>query len=122
MCRLWKSTRASTASEPDENFTWQQAKDWAAKQTACKAEWKVPVTSQLNKLFDRRYTAGKGWFERGQYWPAHIDPIFDGIGDGSWVWASSPGTAFNFNQGIEVKIPSEGFYGTVRVFAVRSTP
>jgi hypothetical protein len=58
------------------------------------------------------------------YWPAHINPVFSGIGRGSWVWAEGlhdgyNAAAFNFNQDVKVEIPSTDFYGTVRVFAVR---
>jgi hypothetical protein len=83
----------------------------------------MPTAAQMATLFDPSSKAGTGWYERGEYWPAHLDPIFSQIGKGSWVWASgSPNDhgfpAFNFNQGIAVRIkPSDPF--AVRVFAVK---
>lgn len=90
----------------------------------CSETWTMPSIYQLETLFDRNVVAGIGYFTGGRYWPAHIDPVFSGIGNGSWVWAQGPwrgdkAPAFNFNQGVEVEIPSTGFYGTARVFAVR---
>lgn len=86
----------------------------------------MPSMYQLRTLFDRGEVAGTGYFTRGQYWPAHIDPIFSGIGRGSWVWAEGPNLgddalAFNYNQGIRAQISQTNFYGTVRAFAVRQT-
>jgi hypothetical protein len=83
----------------------------------------MPTAAQMATLFDPSSTAGTGWYERGKYWPAHLDPIFSQIGKGSWVWASgSPNDhgfpAFNFNQGIAVRIePSDPF--AARVFAIK---
>lgn len=111
---------------PDKNMTWAEAKEWIANQKTCGEGWKAPTIPQLAALYDRRYTAGTGWYERGQHWPAHMNPIFAGIGSGSWVWADSPRNAeqvaaYNFNQGVETRLPASGFYGSVRVFAVRAT-
>jgi hypothetical protein len=85
----------------------------------------MPSIDQLKTLFDRNAVAGIGYFTGGRYWPAHIHPVFSGIGRGSWVWAHGShdgynAPAFNFNQDVKVEIPSTDFYGTVRVFAVRS--
>ena len=54
---------------------------------------------------------------------AHIEPIFSAIGQGSWVWAQGElnggnAPAFNFNQGVAVRVSASHFYGTVRAFAV----
>ena len=84
----------------------------------------MPTISQLKTLFDPYHTAGTGYYTRGAYWPAHIDPVFSGIGKGSWVWArgapdAEGAPAFNFNQGIGVRIlPTNGEF-TVRAFGVR---
>jgi hypothetical protein len=108
---------------PDQNFTWDQAEAWVKKLSACGGNWMMPTSTQMAVLFDPRSKAGTGWYERGEYWPAHLDPIFSGIGKGSWVWASGSSNdhgfpAFNFNQGISVRIkPSDPY--AVRAFAVR---
>jgi hypothetical protein len=84
----------------------------------------MPGVDQLRVLFNPNQNAGTGYYTRGRYWPAHIDPIFSEIGAGSWVWAggtpdSQGAPAFNFNQGLGVRLsPTAGEY-TVRVFAVR---
>ena len=107
---------------PDRNFTWEQADTWVKQLSACGGNWMMPTAAQMATLFDPNSKAGTGWYERGQYWPAHLDPIFSQIGKGSWVWASGSANdrgfpAFNFNQGIAVRIkPSDPF--AVRVFAV----
>jgi hypothetical protein len=67
--------------------------------------------------------AGTGYFTSGRYWPAHIEPIFSAIGQGSWVRAQGELNggnvpAFNFNQGVAVRVSASHFYGTVRAFAV----
>jgi TPR repeat protein len=109
---------------PDANITWPDADAWIKGLQACNESWTMPSTDQLKTLFDRNAVAGIGYFAGGRYWPAHINPVFSGIGRGSWVWAcgSNDGynaPAFNFNQDVKVEIPSTDFYGTVRVFAVR---
>lgn len=110
---------------PDQDTSWDEAQSWISKLRACGHAWEFPTIIQLATILDRKATAGTGWFERGQNWPAHINPIFAAIGGGSWVWAKGKPdgaeyfTAFNYNQGIEVRISSDR--KGVRVFAVRST-
>ena len=111
---------------PDANITWPDADTWIKGLQACNESWTMPSIDQLKTLFDGNLVAGIGYFAGGRYWPAHINPVFSGIGRGSWVWAQgshggSNAVAFNFNQDVEVEIPSTNFYGTVRVFAVRPT-
>lgn len=108
---------------PDTQIDWPEAADWVQKLRACGKSWSMPSSEELRSLFDKQYSAGKGYLTRGRRWPAHIQPIFSGIGGGSWVWAdrkssSGKAAAVNFNQGIDVTIPQHGFDGTVRVFAV----
>lgn len=119
---------ASTGLEwlvgPDKNATWAQAREWISAQTACGGGWRMPTIPQLATLYDRRYTAGTGWRERGRNWPAHMNPIFSGIGGGSWVWAipiraNGEAPVFNFNQGLAAYVSANDFYGSVRIFAVR---
>lgn len=110
---------------PDKNITLPDANEWVKGLAVCGEKWSMPTIVQLATLFDRRSTAGTGWFERGHHWPAHMDPIFSGIGNGSWVWAQGDARrgfapAFNFYQGTQTEAPPTDFYGTVRVFAVRN--
>jgi hypothetical protein len=84
----------------------------------------MPSVEQLKTLFDADYIAGTGYFARGRYWPAHIDPVFSQIGKGSWVWAQGApdaegAPAFNFNQGLSVRMSQTNTEFTVRAFAVR---
>lgn len=108
---------------PDQNFTWDQANTWVKELSVCGGHWMMPTAAQMATLFDPSSQAGTGWYERGKYWPAHLDPIFSQIGKGSWVWAGgSPNDrglpAFNFNQGSAVRIkPSDPY--AVRAFAVK---
>lgn len=121
---LDKITHLEWYPGPDLNIMWPDADKWAKELRACNETWTMPSIAQLKTLFDRKVVGGIGYFTRGRNWPAHIDPVFSGIGKGSWVWAQGQhhgdnAPAFNFNQGVEVEIPSTEFYGTVRVFAVR---
>jgi hypothetical protein len=108
---------------PDRNFTWEEADAWVKQLSACGGGWMMPTAAQMAILFDPRSQAGTGWYERGRNWPAHLDPIFSQIGKGSWVWASGTPNeqgfpAFNFNQGIAVRIKPTDPYA-VRAFAVK---
>jgi gag-polyprotein putative aspartyl protease len=110
---------------PDSDVSWPNASAWAKHLNLCGKRWALPSIGNLKGLFDRHNTAGTGYFTSGKHWPAHVDPIFSAIGGGSWVWAngvmfSGNAPAFNFNQGVEVNISSDRFYGTVRSFAVTS--
>ena len=106
----------------DKNVRWSEAVEWTHQLKACGKHWEMPSTSELRTLFDRQHSAGKGYFTGGRRWPAHLDPIFSSIGDGSWVWArganlANNAPAFNFNEGLDALVSKESFYGTVRVFA-----
>ena len=108
---------------PDETLQRTEAEAWIHNLRECGDDWQMPTIAQLATLFDKRFTAGTGWYERGRYWPAHIDPIFSGIGGGSWAWATgSAGAqgapAFNFNTGEETRIRPTDAY-SVRAFAVK---
>jgi hypothetical protein len=109
---------------PDVNMNWDSANKWAQGLTECAATWVMPTVDQLRGLFDPNNTAGTGYYTRGRYWPAHLNPIFSQIGRGSWVWArgtpdAEGAPAFNFNQGIPVRISLINSEFTVRSFAVR---
>ena len=53
----------------------------------------------------------------------HVDPAFDGIGGGSWVWSdgsvsADDAPAVNLNQGAAVRLAEDDGF-SVRAFAVR---
>jgi hypothetical protein len=109
---------------PDVNTSWESANKWVRSLVECAGGWTIPTNDQLKTLFDLGYTAGTGYYTRGKYWPAHIDPAFSQIGDGSWVWTrgtpdAQGAPAFNFNQGVSVRLQPTPREFTVRTFAVR---
>ena len=108
---------------PDTDVTWTAAQSWARNLDACGKQWALPTIGDLRSLFDKEFVAGTGYFTSGRHWPAHIEPIFSAIGQGSWVWANGElaggnAPAFNFNQGVAVRVSASYFYGTIRAFAV----
>lgn len=110
---------------PDYNMDWFQAKTWVKSLSVCGSKsWKMPGINELKTLFDKRFTAGSGYYTGGQYWPAHISGEFSQIGGGSWVWTSQTvgsGSAksFNFNQGFSTTSPKQNTSYSTRAFAVR---
>jgi hypothetical protein len=108
---------------PDQNMTWDEAKNWVSSLTACGGNWRMPKIEELKPLYNQAYTAGKGYFTKGQYFPARMAPIFNEIGGGSWVWAEeeSQGNALNFHENLAVSISRNNpDQFSVRAFAVRS--
>ena len=110
---------------PDRNMTWDESRNWSENLAICGGQWRMPQISELASLYNRAYTAGKGYFIEGQHFPAHIHPVFDAIGDGSWVWSNesvgaSNARSFNFNQGFEVEFSRDNTAYSTRAFAVRS--
>jgi clan AA aspartic protease (TIGR02281 family) len=108
---------------PDADVTWTAAQSWARNLDECGKRWALPTISDLRSIFDKEFVAGTGYFTSGRYWPAHIEPVFSAIGQGSWVWAygelaGGNAPAFNFNQGVAVRVSAGHFYGTIRAFAV----
>ena len=119
-----RSTNLEWYVGPDVNMTWSEANKWAQVLGVCQGRWATPSIEQIKTLFDPNQTAGTGYYTRGRYWPAHIDPVFSQIGKGSWVWtygaADSLGApAFNFNQGIAVRLSPANKEYTTRAFAVK---
>jgi hypothetical protein len=113
---------------PDRTLGWDEARDWINAQKACGGGWSMPSLKQLASLFDPKLTAGRGFYTRGKHWPARMDPVFSGIGDGSWAWSkeeTSPkgpmAKAFNFNQGTETVYAKDNMLPTTRAFGVRRT-
>ena len=70
---------------PDANITWPDADTWIGELRACNESWTMPSIDQLKTLFDDNFVAGTGYFAEGRYWPAHINPVFSGIGSGSRI-------------------------------------
>ena len=107
---------------PDKNVGWGKAFTWVSLLRVCGEDWELPSASDLKDLFDATRSAGVGYLTRGKRWPAHIDPVFTAIGEGAWVWTNverrNVGFAVNMNQDIEVRLPAQGYAGTVRAFAV----
>ncbi|EKO39078.1 MAG: hypothetical protein B193_2205 [Solidesulfovibrio magneticus str. Maddingley MBC34] len=109
---------------PDVDMTFDQAMDWAKALAVCGQGWVLPTMAQLASLRDPRLTAGTGFYAGGKHWPARIDPLFSGIGGGSWVWSreepnAATAKAYNFNQGTETRTGKSGQGLAVRAFAVR---
>lgn len=109
---------------PDVDMTFDQARDWAKELAVCGQGWGLPTLAQLATLHDPRLTAGTGFSVGGKHWPAHIDPLFSGIGGGSWAWSreepnAATAKAYNFNQGTETRTGKSGQGLAVRAFAVR---
>jgi clan AA aspartic protease (TIGR02281 family) len=108
---------------PDADKSWMAAQSWARNVVACGKQWALPTIGDLRSIFEKQFVAGTGYFTSGRYWPAHIEPVFSAIGQGSWVWAQGEPTggnapAFNFNQGLAVSVSASHFHGTIRAFAV----
>jgi TIR domain len=108
---------------PDKDIPWEDANSWVRGLSACGKHWTMPSADEARALFDKALKAGSGYYSGGRNWPAHIDPIFSGIGGGSWVWtkgsaAAGNGPAFNLNQDVPVEIPASNSALAVRVFAV----
>jgi len=108
---------------PDRNMTWDEARKWTQQLSTCGERWRMPNVKEIKTLYDPNNTAGTGYYTRGQYYPAHIHPVFDAIGSGSWIWANETmgeeARSFNLNQGIEVSYPRQNITYSTRAFAVR---
>jgi len=110
---------------PDSNLSWDAAQSWIAGAPACGGGWGMPSIGQLATLYEPSMSAGVGYERGGVHYPAHIDPVFNGIGSGSWVWSREtyPGgsaRSFNFNQGLGVVYARDNNTYTTRAFAVRA--
>lgn len=109
---------------PDRNTTWNDAQQWAIGLQACGGGWRMPTLEEIRALYDPGSYAGTGYYTRGQYWPAHMDAVFNGIGGGSWIWSdqqTGAGNArsFNMNQGKAVEYSALNTTFATRAFAVR---
>lgn len=105
-------------------MTEAQARMWVSTLKQCGDGWEMPTLEQIKTLHEPDKTAGKGTFIGGKYWPARIDPAFDAIGHGSWVWISDKSRlgrtiAFNLNQWTVTTVQRSSEDYTTRAFAVR---
>ena len=82
----------------------------------------MPTLSELATLYDPQYASGVGFYQNGVRYPAHINPLFEPIGDGSWGWSDAAegdtARAFNFNQGVATRYDRASSVYTTRAFAV----
>jgi len=111
---------------PDETMTFDEAKSWIKSLNTCGTNWWMPTIAQLSTLYEPNKTAGTGFFVGSKHWPAHIDPIFSGIGNGSWAWSTeeingSTAKSYNLNQGTETRTEKQNKKMTIHAFAVRKT-
>ena len=109
----------------DINTDWPSANRWTLELTRAGGNWRMPTIDELRTLYDKKHTAGIGYYKNGKYWPAHIHAVFQAIGGGSWVWSSEAANkttakAFNFNQGKDEDLPRSNTTYSIRAFAVRS--
>ena len=109
---------------PDHITTLSEASAWVDGQSACGGVWRLPTETEIQALFEPGKSAGTGFESGGRHWPAHIDPMFAGIGRGSWVWVSEPavadrGMTWNMNQNSRARISASAPEYPVRVFAIQ---
>jgi hypothetical protein len=108
---------------PDRNVTWDEAQQWITGLNSCNGGWRMPSLEEIRALYNPATKAGTGYFTSGKHFPAHIDPIFNGIGGGSWVWsnekAGDSAQSFNLNQGKAVTYSANNTQFSTRAFAVR---
>lgn len=97
---------------PDINMIWPDAQRFAAELTLCNKSWRMPTPEELIGLYAPGNSAGRGYLLDGVRYPARIDPVFDGIGGGSWVWSdqeldASNAIAINLYliDGADVRLP-----------------
>lgn len=109
---------------PDRNVTWEEAQQWVSGMSACNDGWRMPSLDEIRTLYNPSTKAGTGYFTSGKYFPAKIDPVFNAIGGGSWVWSNQRSGAnaqsFNLNQGKAVTYSVDNTLYSTRAFAVRA--
>ena len=125
---LDKGTTFEWYISDDRNYSWQEAISWVNNLTACGGHWSLPTVEQILALYDPSKSAGIGYCdEKGRYFPAKIDPAFEKIGNGSWVWTKESvnrsdkqlAYAVNLFNGQKVIMQMNQVKYPVRVFAVR---
>ncbi len=108
----------------DRNTTWYEAEQWTAGLDKCGGSWRMPTIEEVRTLYNPALKAGTGYYTDGKYFPAHIDPVFDAIGGGAWVWSNEKvgddARSFNLNQGKAVTYSAMNTFYSTRAFAVRN--
>lgn len=109
----------------DRNLTWDEAQNWIVGLASCGGGWRMPTIQEIGTLYDPSQRAGTGYYQEGRYFPAHVDPVFNAIGSGSWVWSGErvgvgDARSFNLNQGKGVVYSATNTLYSTRAFAVRS--
>jgi hypothetical protein len=110
----------------DRNLTWEEAQTWVVGLASCGGAWRMPTIAEIGTLYDPSQRAGTGYYTEGNYFPAHVDPVFNAIGGGSWVWSgervgAGEARSFNLNQGKAVVYSATNTTYSTRAFAVRTT-
>lgn len=109
---------------PDRNTTWHDAQSWTQNLRACGGGWRSPSIRDIKTIYDPAYEAGVGFYTARRHWPAHMHPVFDQIGGGSWIWSKeavgrSKARSYNMNQGLTVKYSKSNTRFSTRAFAVK---
>lgn len=109
----------------DRNVTWNEAQEWTSGLNSCGGGWRMPTIEEIRTLYNPSVRAGTGYYTEGRYFPARIDPVFNAIGGGSWVWSNAQSGAgnarsFNLNQGKAVEFSATNTLYSTRAFAVRA--
>jgi hypothetical protein len=109
----------------DRNITWYEAQQWTVGLDKCGGGWRMPSIEEIRTLYNPALKAGTGFYLDGKYFPAHLDPAFNAIGGGSWIWSTEKvggdsARSFNLNQGKAVVYAAMNTYYSTRAFAVRN--
>lgn len=118
---------------PNNHTTWSESAEWVKDLKACnKIDWRMPSIKEIKTLYLPKSKAGTGFCKGNKCYPAKMDPIFNSIGNSSWIWSNkqsknNPKKAYFFNmyigKPVRIKKDGKGRKGTVyptRVFAVRN--
>ena len=95
---------------PDKSYSYEEAAYYSELQSNKKDFWQIPSSSEILQLYNPNKKAGIGFYLKGSYYPAKIDPAFNAIGSGAWFWVndihSDPNKAYaiNLHKGIKVEI------------------
>lgn len=114
---------------PDVDTPYDDAVDWVATLSECGGDWQMPTVEDLQGLYIEGSAAGIGFLRPSdnRRYPAMIDPVFDEIGSGSWVWTDeevSTSTAVAVNMYTNDSVNLDKDLGpplaAPRAFAVRT--
>lgn len=72
---------------PDKDMNFTEAKEWAKNLTSCEGDWRLPTRDEIKDLYNPKFKVGKPWKSPSKKsYQAKIDPAFNAIGKGIWVW------------------------------------